>query len=136
MGYSNVKPVSYHGPDEKGIDIGPFYKNEFGQIMYYGIQAKSIKIHTNSRMPDGNIELILTQLRTALNNEFHVDTGSKIKLFNVFLITSKDISTATREYVNQNMSNVIMLDGRSISEVSEFMSLFVHRKESTIPKSE
>ncbi len=118
MGYSNVVPYLHHGPSEKGIDIGPFHKNEFGQVMYFGIQVKVVKLHTNSRRPDGNAEMVLTQLRTALNHEFSIDNGNKIKLFNVFLVTSKEIEPSAREYINKNLSNVILLDGYSIAELS------------------
>jgi hypothetical protein len=50
MPFENVKRVSYHGPEEKGIDIGPFYEiDRFGLISYFGAQVKNVKIHMNSK---------------------------------------------------------------------------------------
>ncbi|MDN5845874.1 MAG: restriction endonuclease [Candidatus Nitrosocosmicus sp.] len=118
MGYYNVKAVP-HGPEEKGIDIGPFFENKFTQLFYYGIQAKVVKIHTNSRKEDGNAELILTQLRTAMSHEFEVDSDNKIKLSDVFLITSKEITNSARGYINKNLPHVvIIMDGNSIAELT------------------
>lgn len=107
MGYNNLMKVPYHGPNEKGIDIGPLYElDKFGEKIFYGIQAKSVKIHNNSRQIEGNINLISGQIETALQSEFDFEKY-KIKLNKVFLITSKTIVSDAKTFAEKKFKDKI-----------------------------
>jgi hypothetical protein len=62
-------------------------------------------------------------LNKALRNEFHLADGNKIQLYQVILITSKDVTADARKYIMDNMDAANIIDGITIAELASKQNL-------------
>lgn len=90
MKFSNVKRVSFHGPGELGIDIGPFLVDSFEwRYSIYGAQVKACKLNATSS-GFNNINTLINEIEKAMNNHFYLDEfNSRVKLDYVLAIASQ-----------------------------------------------
>ena len=117
MGYRNVSSVSFHGAGEGGADIRPFYKlNEFGNIIYYGSQAKAEKIHAKAGTEKGNVNKLINQIDELLRTPFisFIDNSEK-KVGHVYIFNSQEITADAKiqlfsQYQNRSNINIIEID--------------------------
>ena len=116
MGFENTVRIPYHGPNEMGVDIGPLYDfDRFGKKIFYGAQAKSVKIHNNSTVKRGNIGLICGQIENGLQSKFTCD-NNEVSLNKVFLITSKTVTEDAKNFAYKKFKDRIeIFDQNDIS---------------------
>ncbi len=117
QGFKGVKPVSFHGPGEKGGDFHPFFKIEdFGKIVYYSGQVKAVKIHAKSAKHEGNVNELINQMDELFRTSFPSLTGnSRTKITRAFIFLSQEIAPDARdqlifEYENRQTVTVIEID--------------------------
>jgi len=115
LGFSGVKPISFHGPGESGGDFHPFYKvNEFGKIVYYSAQAKPVKIHSKAGGKGGNVNQLIDQTKKIFRTPFKsfIDNAEK-RVSYAFIFSSQDITQEARDQLFheiENSQNVSFID--------------------------
>ncbi len=128
LGFKGVKPISFHGPQESGADLRPFYKtNEFGKIIYYSAQAKAAKIHAKSGAKEGNVNQLIHQIKELFRTPFKsfIDNTEK-RISYAFVFTSYDITPSARNqlfYAIENHQNVSFVD------IDDLITLIIENKD-------
>ena len=117
MGFQNVIRTPYHGPNEKGVDIGPLYEiDRFLNREFYGVQAKKVKIHSNARISEGNIGLICNQIEKGFQSEFTCE-NTEVTLNKFLLVTSKTVSEDAKSFASKKFKDRIQIfDHRDIAK--------------------
>jgi hypothetical protein len=118
MNFKNVKRNESHGAQEKGLDI-PLFSDEdkFKKKIYYGVQAKSMKIHLNSRRKSGNAVEIFRQLEAAFAADF-LDTvdGRSKRVDKIILANTNEITEEANKYLIEKFrGRITILDGRDVA---------------------
>jgi len=109
MGFQNVVRTPYHGPNEKGVDIGPTYViDRFMNREFYGVQAKKVKIHDNARISEGNIGLICNQIEKGMQSEFTCE-NNQVTLNKFLLITSKTVTEDAKTFAFKKFKDRIQI---------------------------
>jgi len=113
IGFSVV--VNYHGSREFGKDIVVGYIDQFGHVVYQGVQAKferSISL--------GSIESVIKDANQSFNNPFnHPQTGSNERISTFYFANAGSISEEARTHFFNSLSNplggnVRLLDGKAL----------------------
>jgi hypothetical protein len=117
QGFKGVKPVSFHGPGEKGGDFSPFYKiEEFGKIIYYSAQVKAVKIHAKSAKHEGNVNELINQMDELFRTSFNSLTGNaQTRITRAFIFLSQQIAPDARDqlfykYENRQVVTIVEID--------------------------
>jgi hypothetical protein len=126
QGFQGAKPVSFHGPGERGGDFYPFYKiNEFGKIVYYSAQAKAVKIHSKAGVKDGNVNQLIDQMEKLFRTSFKtfIDNTEK-KITHAFIFCSKEITSEAREQIFNAFENRQQI---SLIDIDDIVSTIVEK---------
>jgi len=123
LGFKGVKPISFHGPGERGGDFHPFYKtNEFGKIVYYSAQAKAEKIHSKAGVKKGNVNQVIDQMKKLFRTPFKSfidNTEKRISL--AFIFCSKDITPEARDQLFNEFENRQIVSLVDIDDIVDFV---------------
>lgn len=122
MGFYHLDRVTHHGPGELGLDIGPFHGAGFEwRNSFCGAQVKTSKLNARSGS-SFSINILIDEVRKALNNKFYDSTSSfKSHLDYILIFLSQDVTKeALSTFFNafEGDRRVILLNPMKIAELA------------------
>ena len=101
--YGVYKVESWHGRDEKGIDVYFGYTDLLGRDKHYGIQVKIKNIIKNNTSAANNIKEIENQANEAYKRTFvnPITFKGRARIDGFYIFTSGKISKPARSYLDE-----------------------------------
>ncbi|MCC7570310.1 hypothetical protein KO465_03110 [Candidatus Micrarchaeota archaeon] len=91
-----------HGAFEHGVDIVFLTRDNFGEILCYGIQLKGKKINCTAK--NHGVKEIIGQLAIASGHYHKFQTNVRYEFSGFYVITDKEITKPARDYISSAFS--------------------------------